>query len=64
MGDDYTLLWLRSAEPSKGFSLRNLYYSKISAVMLLGYRTAGIARKSSLKEKTYALRPKAAYFNS
>ena len=41
MGDVYTLLCLRSAE----FDLRNLCYSKISEVILLGYRVAGISRK-------------------
>ena len=43
MGDVYTLLCLRSAELRKGFGLRNLCYSKISIVMLLGYRIAGIS---------------------
>ena len=33
----------RSAELSKAFGLRNLCYSKISVVMLLGYRIAGIS---------------------
>ena len=37
MGDVYTLLCLRSAGLSKAFGLRNLCYSKISVVMLLGY---------------------------
>ena len=45
MGDVYTLLCLRSAELSRAFGLRNLCYSKISVVMLLGYRIAGISRK-------------------
>ena len=45
MGDVYTLLCLRSAELSKTFRLRKLCYSKISVVMLLGYRSAGITRK-------------------
>ena len=36
IGDVYTLLCLRSAELSKAFGLRNLCYSKISVVMLLG----------------------------
>ena len=45
MGDDYTLLCLRSAELSKPFGLRNLCYSKIFVVMLLGYRIAEISRK-------------------
>ena len=45
MRDVYTLFCLRSAELSKAFGLRNLYYSKISVVMLLGYRIAGISRK-------------------
>ena len=42
MGDFYTLLCLRSAELNKAFGLRNICYSKISVVMLLGYRIAGI----------------------
>ena len=45
MGDIYTLLCLRSAELSKAFCLRNICYSKIAVVMLLGYRIAGILRK-------------------
>ena len=44
MENIYTLLCLRSAELSKAFGLRNLCYSKISVVMLLGYRIAGISR--------------------
>ena len=51
MGDVYTLLCLRSAEPSKAFGLRSLCYSKISVVMLLGYRTAGISRKLESERK-------------
>ena len=43
MGDVYTLLCLRSAELRKAFDLRNLYYSKISVVMLLGYRIVVIS---------------------
>ena len=45
MGDVYTELCLQSAELSKAFGLRNLCCSKISEVMLLGYRIAGISRK-------------------
>ena len=45
MGNVYTLLYLWSAELSKAFVFRNLCYSKISVVMLLGYRIAGISRK-------------------
>ena len=60
MGDVYTLLCLRSAELSKVFGLRNLCYSKISVVMLLGIRNIGISRKSSHNEKN-ALRTNAAY---
>ena len=41
MGNVYTLLCIWSAELSKAFDLRNLCYSKISVVMLLGYRIAG-----------------------
>ena len=44
-GDVYTLLCLRSAELSKAFGLRNLCYSKISVVMPLAYRVAGISRE-------------------
>ena len=36
MRDVYTLLCLSSVELSKAFGLRNLCYSKISVVMLLG----------------------------
>ena len=64
MGDVYTLLCLRSTELCKEFGLRNLYYSKISVMMLLGYRIAGISRKLEAERKKYALRPNAAYFNS
>ena len=49
MGNFYTLLWLWSAEFSKSFGLRNLCYSKISAMMLLGYRNAGISRKPRVR---------------
>ena len=45
MGDVYTLLCLRSAELSKVSGLGNLCYSKISVVLLLGYRIAGILQK-------------------
>ena len=45
MRDVYNLLYLRSAELSKAFGFRNLCYSKIYVVMLLGYRIAGISRK-------------------
>ena len=45
MGDVYTLLCLLSAELSKAFGLRNACYSKISVVMLLRYRIAGILQK-------------------
>ena len=51
MGDVYTLLCIRSAELSKAFRLRNLCYSKISVVMLLGYRIAGIRRKLEPEQK-------------
>ena len=63
MGDIYTLLCLRSAELSKVFGLRNLCYSKISVVMLLGYRMAGISRKLESDQNIF-LRPNAAYLNS
>ena len=39
-GDVYTVLLLCSAELNKAFFLRNLCYSKISVVMLIGYRNA------------------------
>ena len=64
MGDVYTLLCLRSAELSNAFGLKNLCYSKIYVVMLLGYRIAGISRKLESERKKYALRPNAAYLNS
>ena len=51
-GGDYALLYLRLAELSRAFGIRNLCYSKIPEVMLLGYRIAGISRKlESEKEK-------------
>ena len=56
-GDVYTLSCLRSAEPSKAFGLRNLCYSKISEVMLLGDRIAGISRTLETEQRKYALRP-------
>ena len=59
MGDVYTLLCIRSAELSKAFVLRNLYYSTISVVMFLGYLA-----KTRVRTKKYALRPDAAYLNS
>ena len=67
MGDVYNLICLRSAELSKAFGLRNLcysWYSKISVVMLLGYRFAGISRNFESERKKYALRPIPAYLNS
>ena len=51
MGDVYSLLCLRSAELSKTFGLRNLCHSKISVVMLLGHRIAGISRKLTSEQK-------------
>ena len=51
MGDVVTLLCLRSAELSKPFDLSNLCYSKISVVMLLGYRIAAISRKLESERK-------------
>ena len=56
MGDVFTLLCLWSAELSKAFALRNVYYSKMSLVMLRGYRIAG--------QEKYALGPNAAYLDS
>ena len=64
MGDVYTSLCLRSAELTKAFGLSNLCYSKISVVMLLGYRIAGISPQLESERKAYALRPNAAYLNS
>ena len=52
MEDVYTLLCLRSAEFSKA-------YSKISVVMLLEYRIAGISQTLELERKK-ALRPNTA----
>ena len=51
MKDVYTLLCFQSAELSKAFGLRSLCYSKISVVMLLGYRIAGIWRKQKSERK-------------
>ena len=51
MGDVYTLLCLRSAELSKAFGSRNIYYSKIPVVMLIGYRIAGISRTLESERK-------------
>ena len=56
---DVYLLCLQSAELSKVFGLRNLCYSKISVVMLPGYKIAGISRKLESERKKYALRPNA-----
>ena len=65
MVDVNTLLFLRSAELSKAFGLRDhLCYSKISLVMLLEYRIAGILRKFESEGKIYSLRPNAGYLNS
>ena len=63
MGDVDTLLCLRSAELSKVFGLRNLCYSKISVVLLLWYRFAGISRKLESERKN-DLRTNTAYLNS
>ena len=40
MGDDYTMSCVRSHELSKAFGLINLCCSKISEIVLLGYRIA------------------------
>ena len=64
MGDIYTLLCLRSAELSKAFGLRNLCYSKIAIVMILGCRIVEISRKLESERKIYDLRPNVAYLNS
>ena len=65
MGDVYTLLCMRTAELSKAFCLRDLYYSEISDVKLLGYMMAGISRNLSWnKKKKYAGRPNAVYSNT
>ena len=52
MGDVYTLLCFQSAELSKSFGLRSLFYSKMSAVLLLGYMIAGISRKLESEQKS------------
>ena len=49
---------------SKAFGLRNLCYSKISAVMLLGNRIAGISRKLESERKKHAMYTNAAYLIS
>ena len=64
MEDVIALLCLRSDELSIVFGLRKLCYSKISVVMLLGYRIAGISRKLESERKKYSLRPNAAHLNS
>ena len=51
MGDVYTLFCLRSVELSKASGLRNLRFSKISVVVLLGYMIAGISQKLKSDEK-------------
>ena len=52
----------RSAELSKAFGLRNLCYSKISVVMLLGYRIAGISRKPRVTTNKKCPAPKCCIF--
>ena len=47
----YLVICLRPAELSKAFVLRNLLYSKITVVMFLGYRIAGILRKLESERK-------------
>ena len=61
MGDVYILLCITSAELSEAFGLRTPCYSKISVVMLLGYRIAEISRKLESERNKYTLRPNAAY---
>ena len=61
--DAYTLLCLRSAEIIKAFGLRNLCYSKISVVMLLVYRIAGISQKLESERKN-ALRTNSSYLDN
>ena len=51
MGDVYTLLFLRSAELRKAFGLRYLCYSKVSVVMLLGYRIDNISQNLESERK-------------
>ena len=63
MGDVYTLLCLRSAELSKAFVLRSLCYSKISVVVLLGYKLLE-SRETRVRTKKYALRTNDTYLNS
>ena len=63
MGNVCTLLCLRSAKLSKAFGLRNLCYSKLSVVMLLGYRIAGIkSRKLESERKKICTAPKCCIF--
>ena len=64
MGDVYSLLCLWSAELSKAFDVRNLCYSKISVVMLLGYRIARIALKLESELKDMPCAQNAAYLNT
>ena len=64
IGDFNTMLCFHSAELSKAFGLRNLCYSKLSVVMLLGYRISGISQKHESERNKYALHPKAACLNS
>ena len=49
MGDVNTLLSLRSVELSKAVCLRKQCYSKISLVMLLGYRIAENLAKTRVR---------------
>ena len=62
MGDFYTLLCLWPAEFSKAFGLRNLCYSKISVVLLLWYRIAGISRKLESERILVCPAPKCCIF--
>ena len=57
------MLCLLLVELSKVFDLRNLCFSKISAVMLLGYMIAGTLRKLEPEQKN-DLRPNAEYLNN
>ena len=61
MGNFYTLLFLRSAKLSKAFGL---CYSKISIVILIGYRLLESRKNSESERKIYALRTNTAYLKS
>ena len=63
MGDVYTLLCLWLAKLSKAFGLRNLFYSKISVVMIQVQDCWNLT-KIRIRTKKNVLRTNAAYLNS